>query len=68
MILVTAAADHIPEPLVDQLARGGHLVLPVGSDDQRLWVVEKQQDGNILQREITPVAFVPMTGFAQQKS
>jgi protein-L-isoaspartate(D-aspartate) O-methyltransferase len=59
-IIVTAAPDHVPQPLVDQLRVGGRLVIPVGRGSQDLLVYEKRADGL---REITrlPVRFVPLT-------
>ncbi len=59
-ILVTAAPDHIPQPLVDQLKPGGRLVIPVGSRSQDLMVITKQADGTSLRRTIVPVQFVPL--------
>jgi protein-L-isoaspartate(D-aspartate) O-methyltransferase len=67
LIVVAAAPDHIPQPLVDQLEVGGRLILPVGQFRQDLVVVEKQEDGSVRQWTVAPVAFVPMTGQAQQK-
>ena len=67
LIVVAAAAPHIPEPLIDQLAVGGRLILPVGDRYQTLVVVEKQQDGSTRTWNVTPVAFVPMTGEAQRQ-
>lgn len=61
VIMVAAAPDHIPQALIDQLARGGKLVIPVGEQHQRLMVVEKRLDGTVVQQDIAPVAFVPMT-------
>ena len=63
-ILVTAAAEHIPEQLIQQLKPGGRLVIPVGKhgDDQSLRVLTKGADGEIEQRDILPVTFVPLTG------
>lgn len=63
-IIVAAAPQRIPSTLVDQLARGGKMVIPVGDRMQTLILVEKQTDGTVVQREIAPVAFVPMTGRA----
>jgi protein-L-isoaspartate(D-aspartate) O-methyltransferase len=60
-IVVTAAPENIPQPLIDQLADGGKLVIPVGTSSQDLVLVEKKE-GKITQRSITPVIFVPMTG------
>jgi len=64
-IIVAAAVDHVPQPLVDQLAPGGRLVLPIGSAWQELVVVEKQDDGSVRRFDYGPVAFVPMTGEAK---
>ena len=65
-VIVTAAPDHIPQPLVDQLKIGGRLVLPVGDFYQELVVVTKTEKG--IKRESTiPVRFVPMTGEAERK-
>ncbi len=64
VIVVAAAPDHIPPALIDQLALGGKLVIPVGDHRQTLVVVTKNQDGTIDQREVAPVMFVPMTGKA----
>ena len=64
IIIVAAAPDHVPQPLVDQLAPTGKMVIPVGKYFQELLVIEKLQDGNVVQRNVTPVAFVPMTGEA----
>jgi len=61
-IVVAAAAPRIPPPLLDQLAPGGRLILPIGRDSQQLIVVEKQPSGRFIEQSITPVAFVPMTG------
>jgi protein-L-isoaspartate(D-aspartate) O-methyltransferase len=67
VIIVAAAPDHIPQPLIDQLAPGGRLVIPVGRYSQELLVVERTADGEIRERKVTGVAFVPMTGAAQKK-
>ena len=64
VIIVAASPRHIPQPLIDQLAPGGRLVLPVGGYPQDLTLVEKQKDGTTRQRNVAPVLFVPMTGEA----
>ena len=63
-IIVTAAGDHVPPPLVEQLKPGGRMVIPVGSwyFTQQLLLIEKTADGTLETREILPVAFVPLTG------
>ena len=60
-IIVTAAPDHVPQPLLDQLKVGGRLVLPVGERWQELVVCTKTEAG-IERRSVIPVRFVPMTG------
>ena len=63
-ILVTAAASHIPPPLIRQLKPGGRMVIPVGAAFmvQQLMLVEKNLDGTVSTRQILPVQFVPLTG------
>lgn len=65
-VIVTAAPDHIPQPLVDQLKVGGRLVIPVGDIFQELMVVTKTETG-IKKTNVIPVRFVPMTGEAEKK-
>ena len=61
VIIVAAAPEQVPQPLIDQLAAGGRLVIPVGKYLQELVVIEKQADGRVVRRSVAPVAFVPMT-------
>ena len=63
-IIVTAAPGHIPQPLVDQLAVGGTMILPVGVRYQELIIIEKDEDG-ISHKSVMAVRFVPMTGEAE---
>ena len=65
-IIVAAAPDHVPSALVEQLAPGGRLVIPVGRAFQQLLLIEKREDGTVDQRKVAAVAFVPMTGEAEQ--
>ena len=62
-IVVTAAAEHVPPPLVEQLKPGGRLVIPVGDEQgrQSLLVVEKSVDGSVTTHDVAPVVFVPLT-------
>jgi protein-L-isoaspartate(D-aspartate) O-methyltransferase len=65
-IVVTAAPDHVPLPLKEQLRVGAHLVIPVGDLYQELMVITKTDSGYV-SRSMLPVRFVPMTGEAQEK-
>ena len=65
-IIVTAAPDHVPQPLVDQLAVGGRMVIPVGDRFQQITVITKTDKG-IVEEKTLDVVFVPMTGEAQKK-
>jgi protein-L-isoaspartate(D-aspartate) O-methyltransferase len=61
-IMVTAAASHIPQDLLDQLAIGGRLVIPVGTDEQILTLVERTSKYDYHQTKLEPVKFVPLLG------
>ena len=63
-IVVTAAASHVPPPLIKQLKVGGRMIIPVGSRfmTQELLLVSKHPDGSVTTRQILPVRFVPLTG------
>lgn len=63
-IIVTAAASHVPPPLIRQLKPGGRMVIPVGAQflTQYLLLVEKSDDGTVSTRQILPVRFVPLGG------
>ncbi|MBD3332603.1 protein-L-isoaspartate(D-aspartate) O-methyltransferase [candidate division GN15 bacterium] len=66
-VIVTCAPSNVPRPLVEQLAEGGRMVIPVGDITQELVVLTKHTDS--LVREVAfPVRFVPMTGEAQTDS
>jgi protein-L-isoaspartate(D-aspartate) O-methyltransferase len=62
-IIVTAAASHIPPPLVNQLKPRGRMVIPVGAPfmSQNLMLVEKDEQGRARTRSLLPVRFVPLT-------
>jgi protein-L-isoaspartate(D-aspartate) O-methyltransferase len=60
-IIVTAAPDHIPPALLEQLKPGGRLVIPVGKLSQELLVVTKNADGSTSREVVVPVQFVPLT-------
>ncbi|MGF6317732.1 protein-L-isoaspartate(D-aspartate) O-methyltransferase [Pseudomonas frederiksbergensis] len=63
-ILVTAAASHVPPPLIAQLKAGGRMVIPVGAPFmiQYLLLIEKAGDGSVSTRQVLPVRFVPLAG------
>ena len=65
-IIVTAAPDHIPQPLQNQLKVGGRMVIPVGDYSQELIVVTRTEKG-FKKESVLPVIFVPMTGEAQSR-
>ena len=62
-ILVTAAPERVPQPLLDQLALGGRMVIPVGGFYQELKVIERTAQG-LSERSVLPVRFVPFVGEA----
>ncbi len=68
-IIVTAAPDHVPQPLVDQLKPGGRMIIPVGPRGrvQELRLLVKQEDGSVNTTTLDLVRFVPMTGEADKK-
>lgn len=61
-IIVTAAASHIPQDLLDQLAIGGRLVIPVGTEEQVLTLVERKSEKDYRHTKLEPVKFVPLLG------
>jgi protein-L-isoaspartate(D-aspartate) O-methyltransferase len=62
-IVVTAAASHVPPPLVRQLRPGGRMIIPVGGRfmTQQLLLLEKTKSGEVITRQIAAVRFVPLT-------
>ena len=64
-IVVTAAPEKIPQALIDQLAEGGRLVIPIGTYHQELKLIRKT-GGKIDEMNVIPVRFVPMTGEAEE--
>ena len=66
-IMITAAVNHVPPPLLDQLAEGGRMILPLGDpfSYQQLVLIKKLSDGYQVE-QITGVLFVPMTGEARK--
>jgi protein-L-isoaspartate(D-aspartate) O-methyltransferase len=68
-VIVTAAAGHVPPPLVRQLVAGGTMVIPVGRvyEVQTLIKITKQPDGSVASEQLLPVRFVPLTGAGQSE-
>jgi protein-L-isoaspartate(D-aspartate) O-methyltransferase len=64
-IIVTAAASHIPQDLLDQLAVGGRLVIPVGTEEQILHLVERLSEEDYRTSKLEAVKFVPLLGGTQ---
>jgi protein-L-isoaspartate(D-aspartate) O-methyltransferase len=68
-IMVTAAANQVPPPLIRQLKPGGRMVIPLGAPYalQHLVLVERTDDGRVTTRQLLPVSFVPLTGGGRQR-
>lgn len=62
IIMVTAAPDHVPQPLIDQLEPGGRMVVPVGPtfSVQQLQLIEKDASGKVTTKDVSAVMFVPL--------
>ena len=69
-IHVGAAAEQLPQPLIDQLANGGRLVIPVGETggNQYIYIIDKDKNGKITQRKTLGVSYVPLTSVKKQLS
>ncbi len=66
-VIVTCAPDDVPRPLVDQLADGGRMIIPVGPEGKaQQLVLLRKKNGHLTRTESLPVRFVPMTGEAQE--
>jgi protein-L-isoaspartate(D-aspartate) O-methyltransferase len=61
-ILVSAAAPDIPRPLLEQLADGGRIIVPIGDRDEQMLVMVTRRDNQFERRDISPVRFVPLLG------
>ncbi len=65
-IIVTCSPEDIPQPLVDQLAEGGMMVIPVGERYEQILVRMTKKNGKLLRETLVPSLFVPMTGEAEE--
>ncbi|KAF8343104.1 protein-L-isoaspartate O-methyltransferase, partial [Cantharellus anzutake] len=63
VIHVGAAAPTLPQPLVDQLASPGRMFIPVGTSDQHVWQIDKDEDGNVSKKVLFGVLYVPLTDY-----
>ena len=61
-ILVSAGAPDVPAPLLEQVAEGGTLLIPLGTKDEQVLVSFERRDGAVVRRDIAPVRFVPLLG------
>lgn len=66
-LIVTCAPDEIPQPLIDQLKDGGRMIIPVGKIGAQQLVLLRKRGEHVEQTAILPVAFVPMTGEAENR-
>jgi protein-L-isoaspartate(D-aspartate) O-methyltransferase len=66
-IIVTCAPDHVPQPLLDQLAEGGRLVIPLGGQYPQMLKRFTRRGDTFKEENLEPVLFVPMTGEAQER-
>lgn len=65
-IIVTCSPEEIPQPLVEQLAEGGRMVIPVGERYDQMLVLLTKRDGEMVRESLVPSLFVPMTGEAEE--
>jgi protein-L-isoaspartate(D-aspartate) O-methyltransferase len=61
-ILVSAGAPSVPEPLLAQIAEGGRMLVPVGTREEQRLVMYRRRNGQLEQKEVAPVRFVPLVG------
>ncbi len=66
-IIVTCSPEDVPRPLVDQLAEGGLMVIPIGQRHQQSLVLLKKTGGELVEEKLLPTWFVPMTGRAEDE-
>ena len=61
-IIVTCSPESVPQPLIDQLAEGGRMIIPLGERYQQVFHLFEKQDGQLVATRLQPTLFVPMTG------
>ena len=65
-IIVTCSPESVPKPLIKQLRDGGKMVVPVGRRYQQVFVLFEKQNGQLVEKELVPTLFVPMTGISEK--
>lgn len=65
-IIVTCSPENVPQPLIDQLAEGGLMIIPVGERYQQTLYLMRKKDGELQREALRPTLFVPMTGTAEE--
>lgn len=66
-IIVTCSPEKVPQPLIDQLAEGGRMIVPVGERYQQNFYLFRKRDGKLESEALRATFFVPMTGAAEEK-
>ncbi|MBX3419762.1 MAG: protein-L-isoaspartate(D-aspartate) O-methyltransferase [Pirellulaceae bacterium] len=66
-IIVTCSPENVPQPLINQLAEGGRLIVPMGERHQQMLFLFEKRDGEMVRTALQPTLFVPMTGAAEEK-
>jgi protein-L-isoaspartate(D-aspartate) O-methyltransferase len=61
-VLVSAGAPSVPEPLLAQIAEGGRMLVPIGTREEQRLVMYRRVNGQLEQKEVAPVRFVPLVG------
>jgi len=65
-IIVTCSPEKVPQPLVDQLAEGGRMIIPLGERYQQTFYLFRKEDGKLVSERLIPTLFVPMTGISEE--
>ena len=66
-VIVTCSPEDVPQPLIDQLADGGLMIIPKGERYQQSFYLLKKEDGKLKEQKLVPTLFVPMTGASEQQ-
>ncbi|QDT38733.1 protein-L-isoaspartate(D-aspartate) O-methyltransferase [Stratiformator vulcanicus] len=64
-IIVTCSPEKVPRPLVDQLAEGGRMIIPLGERYQQVFYLFRKENGKLVSEKLIPTLFVPMTGISE---